>query len=75
MVEHTYNNIKVDFLEAYSIVSAIPKSWKNAIKDYGDRLELVKSLKIEELSMPNIEWKTYYYIPFCCTVQTKLQSF
>ena len=29
----------------------------------------------DELSMPNIEWKTYYCIPFCCTVQTKLQSF
>ena len=76
------------------------------IKDFGDRLEIVKSLKIEELlnqnkkkttkiaynailqsvafeptkkaqrrwcgevCMPDIEWKTSYRIPFCCTVQT-----
>ena len=109
--KNTFNqkfNLSCNFLEAYSIVSAIPKSWKNAIKDYGDRLEIVKSLKIEELlkskqkttkvaynailqsvaseptkaqtrwcdelSIPDIEWKTYYRIPFCCTVQTKLQS-
>ena len=42
-------NLNCNFLKAYSIVSAIPKSWENAIKDFGDRLEIVKSLKIEEL--------------------------
>lgn len=42
-------NLNCNFLEVYSIVSAIPKPWKKAIKDNGDRLEHVKSLKIEEL--------------------------
>ena len=29
----------------------------------------------DELSMPGIQWQTYYRIPFCCTIQTKLRSF
>ena len=42
-------NLKCSYLEIYSIISAIPKSWKTSIRDSGRKLEKVSSKKLEEI--------------------------
>ena len=42
-------NLKCTFVQAYSIMCAIPSSWKLKIREFGKRLPWVKTQNIERL--------------------------
>ena len=42
-------NLNCSYLEIYSIIGGIPKSWKTSVRDSGRKLEKVSSKKLEEI--------------------------
>ena len=61
-------NLNCNYLEIYSIISAIPKSWKTSIRDSGRKLEKVKrkKKKLEEIFIK----KKCTKITYSATLQT-----
>ena len=48
MIKNKFN-LSCNYLEIYSIISAIPKSWKTSIRDSRRKLGKVSSKKLEEI--------------------------
>ena len=59
-------NLNCNYIEIYSIISAIPKSWKTSIRDRGRKLEKVSSKKLEEIFIK----KTCTKITYSAILQT-----
>ena len=65
MIKNKFN-LNCSYLEIYSIISAIPRSWKTYIRDSGRKLKKVSSKKLEEIFTK----KKYTKITYSAILQT-----